>query len=183
MRQNVPIIGVAAYSGTGKTTLLRRLLPILKDRGIRVAVVKHAHHDFDIDYPGKDSYELRKAGADQVLVGSAQRWALIVEQPMPEKPELDVLLERLVDTSLDLILVEGFKPDFFPKIELHRPALKRPLMFPEDHSIVAVATDAPLGGPCSLPVLDLNDPAEIADFIIERCLPTSEAPQVDNPVT
>lgn len=167
---SVPVLGFAAFSGTGKTTLLIKLLPMLKARGLRIGMIKHAHHSFDIDHPGKDSYELRKAGAEQMLIASRIRWALMVETDPPTEPRLQDLLPRLDQATLDLILVEGFKHERFPKIELHRPNLGHPLLFPEDDSIIAVACDAPLPVRTSLPVLDLNDPGQIADFILTRFL-------------
>ncbi len=163
----VPILGFAAFSGTGKTTLLVKVLPLLKAAGLRVGVVKHAHHDFDIDKPGKDSFELRKAGASPMLIASARRWALMVETGDPVDPDLDDLLRNLNQKDLDLILVEGFKHLFFPKIELHRPLLGKPLLYPGDRSIVAIAVDAPLPEPPPLPRLDINDPDGIAAFIID----------------
>jgi molybdopterin-guanine dinucleotide biosynthesis protein B len=163
----VPIIGFAAWSGTGKTTLLVHLLPLLRDRGLRVGVVKHAHHDFDIDLPGKDSYELRRAGASHVLVGSRQRWALVVEADRPDEPPLAEMLAHITPGELDLILVEGLKREDLPKIELHRPALGRPLLCATDPRVVAVAADGPVTLPRRLPLLDLNDPAAIADFILD----------------
>ena len=165
-----PVLGFSAFSGTGKTTLLCRLIPLLKERGVRVAMVKHAHHTFDIDTPGKDSYELRKAGADQMLVASSQRWALMVEDPHDDRPDLDRLLAHLDPAHADLILVEGFKDEAIPKIELHRAGLNQPLLFPDDEDVVAVATDAPLPVVTDLPVLDLNDPAAIADFVCTHFL-------------
>ncbi|MCY4286950.1 MAG: molybdopterin-guanine dinucleotide biosynthesis protein MobB [Thiotrichales bacterium] len=167
---HIPILGFAAWSGTGKTTLLRRLLPILAGRGIRVGVVKHAHHDFEVDTPGKDSYELRKAGAAQMLIASRRRWALMVERPAAREPTLDEVLLELGQGLLDLILVEGFKHEKFPKIELHRPSFGRPLLHPGDETIVAVATDTPLHTPVVLPMLDLNSPEEIASFVIDTML-------------
>ena len=167
---HIPIIGFAAWSGTGKTTLLRRLLPILAARGIRVGMVKHAHHDFEVDTPGKDSYELRKAGAAQMLISSRRRWALMVERPVDREPPLDEVLLELDQELLDLILVEGFKHERFPKIELHRPSFGRPLLHPRDETIVAIATDAPLDAPVSLPMLDLNSPEDIASFVIDTIL-------------
>ncbi|HKQ31460.1 MAG TPA: molybdopterin-guanine dinucleotide biosynthesis protein B, partial [Burkholderiales bacterium] len=140
----VPLLGIAAYSGTGKTTLLRQLLPLLRAHGLRVAIVKHAHHSFDTDIPGKDSYELRKAGATQMLVASRHRWALVAETGDDAEPNLEKLLSRLDHTNLDLVLVEGFKSERFRKIELHRPSLGNPLLHPLDQSIIAIATDAPL---------------------------------------
>ncbi len=161
----VPILGLAAFSGTGKTTLLVKILAVLRHKGFRVGVVKHAHHSFETDKPGKDSYELRKAGAVQTLVGSRHRWALVAEKPDAQEPRLDDLLRHLDQETLDFILVEGFKTECFPKIELHRPALGHPLLHPGDDTIIAIATDAPLPVQTSLPLLDLNRPDEIADFI------------------
>jgi len=170
-RPEPPVVGFAAWSGTGKTTLLVKLLEILNKRGLRVGVVKHAHHSFDIDTPGKDSYALRKAGASQVLIGSRKRWALIVEAPEPGDHPLDFHRRHLDQERLDLILVEGFKPEKIPKIELHRPSLGRPLLYPDDPGVIAVATDGRLPGAPTLPVLDLNNPGQIADFIVDRFLP------------
>ncbi len=167
---HVPIVGFAAYSGTGKTTLLKKLLPLLKARGVRVGMVKHAHHTFDVDQPGKDSYELRKAGAAQMLIASRARWALMVERPREKDPQLDEVLLELDQAALDLILVEGFKQERFPKIELRRSGLKGKPFYPEDDSIVAVASDDPAGLDTELPVLDLNRPEEIVDFIIDKVL-------------
>ncbi len=167
---HLPIVGFAAYSGTGKTTLLKKLLPILKARGVRVGMVKHAHHTFDVDQPGKDSYELRKAGAAQMLIASRSRWALMVERAREKEPQLDEVLLELDQAALDLILVEGFKQESFPKIELRRAGLKGRPFYPEDDNIVAVATDDPTDLDTDLPMLDLNRPQEIADFIIDRIL-------------
>jgi molybdopterin-guanine dinucleotide biosynthesis protein B len=164
----VPIIGFAALSGTGKTTLLCRVLPLLKAQGLRIGMVKHAHHSFDIDQPGKDSYELRKAGATRMLVASRRRWALIVETDSPQEARLDDLLAELDQTGLDLVLVEGFKHEDFPKIELHRTALGHRLLFPDDRSVIAVATDGPLAVDTALPILDINLPEQLAGFVVER---------------
>ena len=162
-----PLLGFAAYSGTGKTTLLRRLLPLLKQRGLRLGVVKHAHHAFEVDQPGKDSYELRKAGASQMLVASARRWALMVEESsFPGDPRLQDVLEHLDQKVLDLILVEGFKHEALPKIELFRPSLGHGVMYPNDPHVVAIATDGEIPETTGLPVLDLNDLAGIADFVV-----------------
>ena len=163
-----PLIGFAAYSGTGKTTLICQLIPLLKQRGLRIAVIKHAHHTFEIDHPGKDSFELRKAGAAQTLVASRKRWALIVDEDREQEPEVAALLERLDLESIDLVLVEGFKRAELPKIELHRQAHRRPLQCLADSSIVAVASDAPLPAGVTLPRLDLNDPGDIVRFICEH---------------
>lgn len=162
---SVPVLGFAAFSGTGKTTLLARLIPLLRARGLRVAMIKHAHHEFDVDKPGKDSYELRKAGASQILIASSRRWALIHENEPIREPRLDELLSRLDTTGLDLVLVEGFKNERYPKIELRRRGLNRPLLFLEDPSVIALASDEDITGGHQLPVLDINDPEKIADFI------------------
>ena len=165
MKPELPVLGFAAFSGTGKTTLLRKLIPLLAQQGLRVGIIKHAHHAFDIDIPGKDSYELRKAGVCQVLVASARRWALITETHEAGDPDLDVLVARLDPATIDLVLVEGFRHVPFPRIELHRHTLGNPLLHPYDPAIIAVACDYPLdAGP--LPVLDLNDVGAIAAFII-----------------
>jgi molybdopterin-guanine dinucleotide biosynthesis protein B len=160
------IFGIAGWSGSGKTTLLVALLPELVARGIRVSTIKHAHHGFDVDTPGKDSYRHRQAGAIEVLVGSARRWALMHELRGAPEPGLDDLLARL--SPVDLVLVEGFKRHPHPKLEVHRRATGKPLIAAEDPNVVAVACDEPLSG-LTVPVLDLNRPAEIADFILDHC--------------
>jgi molybdopterin-guanine dinucleotide biosynthesis protein B len=165
----IPLIGFAAYSGTGKTTLLTRIIPVLKSRGIRIGVIKHAHHTFEIDREGKDSYELRKSGANEVLVGSKSRWALLADNNSGRDLTLSDHLRHLHQDELDLILVEGFKPELIPKIELYRPSLGYRPFYPHDESIVAVATDDRLDEPTPLPVLDINDPEEIAAFVIKHC--------------
>lgn len=159
-----PVLGFAAYSGTGKTTLLIQLLPLLKSKGLSVAMIKHAHHDFDIDMPGKDSYELRKAGADQVLIASNFRRALMTETPEGGEPALEELIAGLNLDVIDLILVEGYRHLPFPKIELHRPSTNKALIYPNDSNIVAVASDENIdtGG---LALLDLNNPQEVVEFI------------------
>lgn len=175
----VPLIGFAAFSGTGKTTLLARLLPALKTHGLRVAVVKHAHHSFDIDHPGKDSHTLRLAGADRVLVASRHRMALIVEHPgRRDDVYLADALAMLDPAGLDLVVVEGFKHEAFPKIELHRPALGKPLLYPDDTTIVAIATDEePPPSSHGIPHLPLNGPGDIAAFVITHLsLPRHAAP-------
>ena len=171
----LPVLGFCAYSGTGKTTLLKQLLPILKLKGLRVGVVKHAHHQFDIDHPGKDSHELRRSGASQMLVTSRKRMAWVKEltEDSPE-PDLQETLGVLDEDELDLVLVEGFKQTAFPKIELHRPVLEKPLLHHTIPGIIAIATDTPLPDTDTLPPqLDLNDPLAIADFIIQHILPAS----------
>ena len=167
---DIPLVGFAAYSGTGKTTLLIKLLAIFNASGLRVGVVKHAHHTFEIDYPGKDSYELHKAGANQVLIGSRKRWALISENKDKQDKSLEYHVNNLDLANLDLVLVEGFKPEIIPKIELHRPSLGKDLLFPDDESIIAIATDIEVPGINKLPCLDLNNAEEIAKFVIERFL-------------
>lgn len=164
----IPVIGLCAYSGTGKTTLLTQLIPILKKRNLRIGVVKHAHHKFDIDHPGKDSYEFRQAGAEQIAVASKNRIAWIKEHPdNKDEPVLSDALSALDSNDLDLVIVEGFKRESFPKIELHRPSLGKPLICTEDESIIALATDAPVTAATpTTPLLDLNDINLIADFII-----------------
>lgn len=181
----VPVVGFAAYSGTGKTTLLTHLIPILRGRGIRLAGIKHSHHKFDIDQPGKDSYRLRKAGIDQMLVASRCRWALMVENASgATEPRLDELIGHIDQSQVDLILIEGFKHEDFPKIELHRPALAHPLLCPEDPQIIALASDAPVAAPgCNdLVRLNLNDPPAIAEFLIQRfALPASAVTADEKP--
>ena len=161
-----PLLGFSAFSGTGKTTLLTKLIPFLADQGIRLAVVKHAHHNFDIDHPDKDSYKLRHAGAGQMLISSSRRWALMRELNKNE-PEysLKQLLDQIDHQRADLILVEGFKKEAFTKIELHRPALGHPLLCTNDEQIVAIAADAPVQVPARVQTLDLNRPQEIGTFI------------------
>lgn len=165
VKARCPVLGFAAYSGTGKTTLLVQLLPRLRAAGLRIGMVKHAHHRFEIDYPGKDSYELRKAGASQMLITSSRRWALMTDLDEERDALLQEALDRLDQRQLDLILVEGFKHEVFPKIELHRPAVGSPLIFPEDPNVIAIATDGPLPLSTALPVLDLNDVDAVAGFV------------------
>ena len=160
----VPLLGFAAFSGTGKTTLLRQLIPKLREKGISVAVIKHAHHQFDIDIPGKDSYEIRQAGADQVLVSSSKLMALMeVQSSGTSDPRLADLIPRLNYSKLDLILVEGFKHEAIPKVELYRPSLAKPLLYPNDDTIIAIASDEALT--TNIEQLNLNDIDEIADYI------------------
>ncbi|MEJ2619719.1 MAG: molybdopterin-guanine dinucleotide biosynthesis protein MobB [Candidatus Thiodiazotropha sp.] len=164
-RSNTPLLGFAAYSGTGKTTLLKQLIPLLRSSGIKLGVIKHAHHEVDVDQPGKDSYELRKAGAGRVLLASSKHWALMVDEEEAKEPELPELLARLDCSSLDLVLVEGFRHLSFAKIELHRPVLGKTLLFPEDPSVIAIASDGPIEQSCEIPQLDLNNPQQIVQFI------------------
>lgn len=155
------LVGITGWSGSGKTTLLAALIPRLSAAGLSVSTVKHAHHDFDLDQPGKDSWRHRAAGAREVLIAGARRFALLHENAGPE-PDLAALLARLA--PVDLVLVEGFKASPHPKIEVHRPALGRPPIWPGRADIAAVATDSPLPG-CDRPCLDLSDPGAIAAWI------------------
>lgn len=159
------IFGFAGWSGSGKTTLVTRLIPELVARGVGVSTMKHAHHAFDIDKPGKDSYEHRAAGATEVMVTSSSRWALMHEIRGDEQPSIEELAARM--TPVDLLLIEGFKSYPHDKIEVFRAAVGKPLICLEDNHIVAVASDAPVPQ-ANVPVLDLNDVAAIADFIVQR---------------
>lgn len=165
-----PLLGFAAYSGTGKTTLLVQLIPELKKRGLRIAVIKHAHHNFDVDKPGKDSYELRKAGAAPMLISSSKRTVIMIDNEHEEEPELQNLLQHIPADSVDMVLVEGFKQWPFAKIELHREATGKPLIYPEDNNIIAIAHDREkdrLLTDTRLPQLDLNNIQSIADFVVQ----------------
>ncbi|CAE6908443.1 Molybdopterin-guanine dinucleotide biosynthesis protein [Vibrio sp. B1FIG11] len=162
---NIPILGFAAYSGTGKTTLLEALLPKLTEAGLRIGMLKHAHHNFDVDKPGKDSHRLRKAGASQMLISSRNRFALMTETPESES-EFDYLLTRFDEDKLDVVLVEGCKNIAFPKIELHREEVGKPWLHPNDENIIAIASDS--GELDSeLPQMNINDLEAIAQFVIQ----------------
>lgn len=158
-----PLLGIAAYSGTGKTTLLKCLIPLLNARGVRIALIKHTHHDMDVDTPGKDSYELRKAGAEQTLVASDRRWALMTETPEQTTLDLVFLASRIDPARCDLILVEGFKHDAIPKIALYRHAVGKPFANIIDEHVIALASDSVQE--CDIPLLDINRPESIAEFI------------------
>ncbi len=164
-----PVVGFAAYSGGGKTTLLKAMIPLFRAQGLRVAVIKPTHHDFDIDIPGKDSHELRKAGAAQILIASARREALITEKDIEDEPDLNELLGRLDQDNLDIILVEGFKHVPFPKIEVYRGDTGRPPLYPDDRTIIAVVTDSELPVATDLPVLDINNPETVVGFVCQHC--------------
>lgn len=159
------VIGIVGWSGSGKTSLLVELLPILRERGLKVSTMKHAHHRFDVDRPGKDSFRHREAGASEVLVVTASRWVLMHESREEAEPSIESLIERM--TPVDLLLIEGFKTHSHPKLEIHRESEGKPLLCHEDPEIVAVATDQVLPG-LKLPQLDLNDPPAIADFILRH---------------
>lgn len=166
-----PLLGFCAFgSGAGKTTLLTSLIPVLNTYGLRVSVIKHAHHSFDIDHPGKDSYRLREAGTVQMLLGSRYRWALMTElsrtrDQQQEEPGLAELLPHIDPDLVDLILVEGFRNAPIPKIEIYRPDMNMPLLSTHDEHIIAVASNAEVS--THLPVLDLDNPEEITAFILD----------------
>ncbi|SRR5579871_96408 len=164
------VLGIIGWSGAGKTTLIVRLIPVLAGQGLKVATVKHAHHAFDVDVPGKDSYEHRQAGACEVLVCSAVRWAQMHELRGAPQPTLAELLARI--SPCDLVLIEGFKREAHPKLEVFRPALGQPPLYPGDPSVVAVASDAALPG-LALPLVDLNDPAAVARLALGVAQPLS----------
>lgn len=157
------VLGIAGWSGSGKTTLVTRLIPVLRERGLTVSTVKHVHHAVEFDKPGKDSFEHRKAGAREVLLSSARRWALMADLPDEvDEPPLDELLGKL--TPVDLVLVEGWKHGAHAKLEVHRPSVGKPLLAPDDPRVIAVATDAVLPD-LTVPSLDLNDIDAIAKFV------------------
>lgn len=170
------VLGIAGFSGSGKTTLIEKLVPRLVGQGLRVSLIKHAHHDFDVDQPGKDSWRHRHAGCGEVLVSSARRWALMHELRGDPEPTLGQLLARL--SPCDLVLVEGFKRDTIARIEVHRKEGGRPLLFPDDPHVIAIATDEPLDS--TLPQFGLDDVEGISDFIVafaarQRSWPASGA--------
>lgn len=163
----IPLLAIAAWSGTGKTTLLKRLIPLLHEQGIRPGLIKHTHHDMDVDKPGKDSYELRKAGATQTIVASKKRWALMTETPEENELDLHWLASRMDASSLDLVLVEGFKHEAVPKMLLYREGLAhRSEALEIDEHVIAVASDIAIHG-LKIPVIDINAPEKIAAFIAQ----------------
>jgi molybdopterin-guanine dinucleotide biosynthesis protein B len=166
------IIGLAGWSGSGKTTLIKKLIPCLIGRGTSVSTLKHAHHGFDLDQPGKDSFFHRAAGATEVIISSSKRWAILHE--LREEPEWDLrdLVAKM--SPVDLVLVEGFKRDDFPKLEIHRIANGKPLIHPDDPYIIAIASDATLPQ-AKVPVVDLNDIKAIADLLLEHAIPFATA--------
>lgn len=161
----IPLLAISAFSGTGKTTLLKQLIPLLQDRGIRCGLIKHTHHDMDVDKPGKDSYELRKAGASQVMAASQKRWALMTETPGNDEPDFHSLASRMDQSSLDIILVEGFKHESLPKIVLWRGGDEERLRSLLDEDVIAVASDCTLSLP--FPVININNPKMVTDFILK----------------
>ena len=158
------IFGFAGWSGSGKTTLIEKLIPLFVARGLKVSLIKHAHHTFDVDQPGKDSYRHRHAGCTEVLVSSSRRWALVHELRGAAEPGFAELLERLF--PCDLVLVEGFKRERVPKLEVYRAATGEPLLHPQDHDIVAIASDQRVD--TRLPQFDLDDATGIAAFVLRR---------------
>jgi molybdopterin-guanine dinucleotide biosynthesis protein B len=161
------VIGIAGWSGAGKTTLLTRVIPCLAVRGMRVSTIKHAHHDFDVDQPGKDSHIHRQAGATEVLVSSANRWALMHELRGEGEMALDALLAKL--TPVDLVLVEGFKQQAHPKLEVYRAAVGKPLLHPGDANIVAIASDGVVTA--SVPVVSLDDIEAVTNMLVAKAAP------------
>ena len=164
----VPLLGFIAPSGTGKTTLLTAVIPLLSAAGLRVGCIKHTHHSFDIDRPGKDSYLLRQAGTLQMLIGGRDRWALIVEADTENEPPLTEMIGRMQLDTLDLVLVEGFKLASLPKIEIHRTELDESVRCDEDDTIIALATNQTPPPDVSVPVLNLDDAQDVARFILAR---------------
>ena len=156
------VFGLAGYSNSGKTTLLEKLIPVFVARGLRVATIKQTHHEVDLEQPGKDTWRHRAAGASEVLLTSSARWALLHELSDEAEPSLAEHVQRL--SPCDLVLVEGFKREAIPKLEIHRPANAKPLLYPQDRHIIAIASDVAIETP--LPTFDLDNPVAIADFIL-----------------
>tara|TARA_B100000686_G_C16763306_1_gene960152 strand:- start:1196 stop:1708 length:513 start_codon:yes stop_codon:yes gene_type:complete len=161
------IIGFAGYSGVGKTTILTQVIKILSAKGYKISVIKHAHHNFDIDKPGKDSYELRKSGAKEVLVSSKTRWVVIHENYEEKECNLNELIEKINPDNVDVIIVEGFKNEKFPKIEIYRKGISKTKLHERDNNIIAVATDKPSILNTKINILNLNNPDQISEFIID----------------
>jgi molybdopterin-guanine dinucleotide biosynthesis protein B len=162
------MIGLAGWSGSGKTTLITKVLPVLIGRGLKVSTLKHAHHGFDLDQPGKDSFMHRAAGASEVIISSAKRWAVLHELREEAEWDMPALLEKIA--PVDLVLVEGYKRESFPKVEIYRVANGKPLLHSEDKFIVAIASDTALPN-LKLPVIDLNDIEAVADALLKHAVP------------
>ena len=158
------IFGIAGYSGSGKTTLIEKLIPLLTARGLKVSLIKHAHHTFDVDQPGKDSFRHRHAGCGEVLISSSRRWALMHELRGVPEPTLQELIKRL--SPCDLVLIEGFKHEPVPKLEIHRSAVSEPWLFPHDPHIIAVASDQ--RADTRLPQFNIDDVVAIAGFVAQH---------------
>jgi molybdopterin-guanine dinucleotide biosynthesis protein B len=165
------VVGLAGWSGAGKTTLITRVIPVLARRGLTVATVKHAHHDFDIDRPGKDSWLHRQAGAREVAIASSRRWAIVHELGEEPEPSLAAILAKL--GAVDLVIVEGFKRHAHPKLEVFRAAIGKPLLYPDDDCIVAIATDAPLPQ-AQVPVVAFDDVEGIANILQAEAVPRDQ---------
>ena len=166
------VIGLAGWSGAGKTTLLARVIPHLRGRGLRLSVIKHAHHEFDVDVPGKDSWVHRQSGATEVLVSSTRRWALMHELRGAAEPRLPELLAKMAE--VDLVVVEGFKREPINKIEVHRAANGKPLLFPDDPCVVGIASDVKIA--TTLPVAHLDDIEKVAALMLRSAIPVDELP-------
>jgi len=171
-KTTVRIIGLAGWSGSGKTTLITKLIPRLIARGVKISTLKHAHHGFDLDQPGKDSFFHRAAGATEVVISSAKRWAILHELREETEWDLGALVAKM--SPVDLVLVEGFKRDSFPKLEIHRAANGKPLIYPDDPHVVAVASDVALPN-VKIPVIDLNDVEIIGDYLLKHAVPVVDA--------
>lgn len=164
------VIGIAGWSGAGKTTLISRVIPYLRQQGLRVSVIKHAHHEFDVDVPGKDSWVHRQSGAEEVLVSSANRWALMHELRGAEEPELVQLLRKM--SPVDLVIVEGFKSEPIRKVEVHRKGSGKPPLFPNDSTVAGLATDVAIE--TALPVADPDDIPAVAAMMLKYAIPVEE---------
>jgi molybdopterin-guanine dinucleotide biosynthesis adapter protein len=165
------VIGLAGWSGSGKTTLITKVIPVLVARGLKVSTIKHAHHAFDIDRPGKDSWQHREAGASEVVVASSRRWAVVHELRDEPEPPLEELLTKLAPA--DLLIIEGFKRHAHPKLEIYRASVGKPLIYPQDDCVVAIASDAPLPH-AQLPVLKLDDIEGIANVLQAEAVPRDQ---------
>jgi molybdopterin-guanine dinucleotide biosynthesis adapter protein len=165
------VIGLAGWSGSGKTTLITKVIPVLVARGLKVSTIKHAHHAFDIDRPGKDSWQHREAGASEVVVASSRRWAVVHELRDEPEPPLEELLTKL--SPADLLIIEGFKRHAHPKLEIYRASVGKPLIYPQDDCVVAIASDALLPH-AQLPVLKLDDIEGIANVLQAEAVPRDQ---------